>query len=145
MLERLFVDNYKCLVNFELRLEEMSLLLGPDGPGSPRFSIPSSPAFVDFLANLTVCAGQPRVDIAVHRAVEGNYPWWARFNTPGRRSAGKPGICSEMEGIAPRRGPARYSLSCRRPSALRASSSVESSCTAFCNAATASSRRPCSA
>lgn len=33
MLERLFVDNYKCLVNFELRLDEMSLLLGPNGTG----------------------------------------------------------------------------------------------------------------
>ncbi len=29
MFSRLWVDNYKCLVNFELRLREMSLLLGP--------------------------------------------------------------------------------------------------------------------
>lgn len=33
MIERLFVDNYKCLANFELRLDEMSLLLGPNGTG----------------------------------------------------------------------------------------------------------------
>ena len=33
MLERLYVDNYKCLVNFELTLQELSLLLGPNGAG----------------------------------------------------------------------------------------------------------------
>lgn len=33
MLKRIFVDNYKCLVDFELRLHEMSLLLGPNGTG----------------------------------------------------------------------------------------------------------------
>ena len=33
MIKRLFVDNYKCLVNFELPLEELSLLLGPSGVG----------------------------------------------------------------------------------------------------------------
>lgn len=33
MLERLSIDNYKCLVNFELRLDELSLLLGPNGTG----------------------------------------------------------------------------------------------------------------
>ena len=33
MFSRLWVDNYKCLVNFELRLREMSLLLGPNGSG----------------------------------------------------------------------------------------------------------------
>ena len=33
MLERLYVDNYKCLVNFELPLQELSLLLGPNGTG----------------------------------------------------------------------------------------------------------------
>ena len=33
MLERLIVDNYKCLLNFELILDEMSLLLGPNGTG----------------------------------------------------------------------------------------------------------------
>ena len=33
MLQRLFVDNYKCLVNFELRFDEISLLLGPNGSG----------------------------------------------------------------------------------------------------------------
>jgi hypothetical protein len=29
MFKRLYVDNYKCLVNFELPLQELSLLLGP--------------------------------------------------------------------------------------------------------------------
>lgn len=33
MLERLYVDNYKCLVNFELPLQELTLLLGPNGTG----------------------------------------------------------------------------------------------------------------
>ena len=33
MIQRLYVNNYKCLVNFELRLEELSLLLGPSGAG----------------------------------------------------------------------------------------------------------------
>ena len=33
MIKRIYVDNYKCLVNFELELEEMSLLLGPSGVG----------------------------------------------------------------------------------------------------------------
>ena len=33
MLEKLYVDNYRCLVNFELPLSELSLLLGPNGAG----------------------------------------------------------------------------------------------------------------
>ena len=33
MLQRLHVDNYKCLVNFDLPLRELSLLLGPNGVG----------------------------------------------------------------------------------------------------------------
>ena len=33
MLQRLYVDNYKCLVNFDLHLQELSLLLGPNGVG----------------------------------------------------------------------------------------------------------------
>ena len=33
MFSRLWVDNYKCLVNFELRLDEMSLLVGANGSG----------------------------------------------------------------------------------------------------------------
>ena len=33
MLQRLYVDNYKCLVNFELPLEELTLLLGVNGAG----------------------------------------------------------------------------------------------------------------
>ena len=33
MFSRLWVDNYKCLVNFELRLREMSLLVGANGSG----------------------------------------------------------------------------------------------------------------
>ena len=33
MLQRLYVDNYKCLVNFDLPLQELTLLLGPNGAG----------------------------------------------------------------------------------------------------------------
>ena len=33
MLNKLYVDNYKCLVNFELPLREVTLLLGPNGSG----------------------------------------------------------------------------------------------------------------
>ncbi|NMC21021.1 MAG: ATP-binding protein [Thermogutta sp.] len=33
MITRLYVDNYKCLVNFELHLDELTLLLGPNGVG----------------------------------------------------------------------------------------------------------------
>ncbi len=33
MITRMYVDNYKCLVNFELRLQELTLLLGPNGVG----------------------------------------------------------------------------------------------------------------
>lgn len=33
MLQRLYIDNYKCLVNFELPLQELSLLLGMNGVG----------------------------------------------------------------------------------------------------------------
>ena len=33
MIKRLYVDNYKCLVNFDLPLQELSLLLGPSGVG----------------------------------------------------------------------------------------------------------------
>ena len=33
MIKRIYVDNYKCLVNFDLKLGELSLLLGPNGVG----------------------------------------------------------------------------------------------------------------
>lgn len=33
MFKRLYVDNYKCLVNFELPLQELTLLLGTNGAG----------------------------------------------------------------------------------------------------------------
>jgi hypothetical protein len=33
MLDRLYVDNYRCLVNFECRLAAKQLLLGPNGSG----------------------------------------------------------------------------------------------------------------
>jgi predicted ATPase len=33
MLKRLYVDNYKCLVNFEVKLGDLTLLLGPNGVG----------------------------------------------------------------------------------------------------------------
>lgn len=33
MIRRIYVDNYKCLVNFELPLQEVTLLLGPNGVG----------------------------------------------------------------------------------------------------------------
>ncbi len=33
MLKRLYVDNYRCLVNFRLELQELTLLVGPNGSG----------------------------------------------------------------------------------------------------------------
>src|SRR4051794_2000260 len=33
MLERLYVDNYRCLVNFECRLAAKQLIVGPNGAG----------------------------------------------------------------------------------------------------------------
>ncbi len=33
MLERIYVDNYRCLVNFECRLGARQLILGPNGAG----------------------------------------------------------------------------------------------------------------
>lgn len=33
MIERLYIDNFKSLVNFELNLQELTLLLGPNGVG----------------------------------------------------------------------------------------------------------------
>ncbi len=33
MLKRIYVDNYKCLINFELRLQEITLLVGRNGVG----------------------------------------------------------------------------------------------------------------
>jgi predicted ATPase len=33
MLKRLYVDNYRCLVNFMLELQELTLLVGPNGSG----------------------------------------------------------------------------------------------------------------
>lgn len=33
MLKRIFIHNYKCLVNFELKLDDIAVLLGPNGSG----------------------------------------------------------------------------------------------------------------
>ena len=33
MLKRLYVDNFRCLVNFELKLDRVNLLLGGNGTG----------------------------------------------------------------------------------------------------------------
>ena len=33
MVTRLYVDNFRCLINFELRLDETNVLLGPNGSG----------------------------------------------------------------------------------------------------------------
>jgi predicted ATPase len=33
MFTRLYVQNYKCLVNFDLPLREITLLVGPNGAG----------------------------------------------------------------------------------------------------------------
>ena len=33
MFKRLYVDNYKCLVNFDLPLRDLTLLLGRNGTG----------------------------------------------------------------------------------------------------------------
>src|SRR4030067_3806848 len=33
MLTRIYIDNFRCLVNFELRLDRLNLLLGDNGTG----------------------------------------------------------------------------------------------------------------
>ena len=33
MIRRIYVDNYKCLVNFELSFDRLTLLIGPNGVG----------------------------------------------------------------------------------------------------------------
>jgi predicted ATPase len=33
MLKRIYIDNYKCLVNFEIQLDPMNLFLGGNGTG----------------------------------------------------------------------------------------------------------------
>lgn len=33
MLKRLYADNYRCLVNFEIDFNEITLLVGPNGGG----------------------------------------------------------------------------------------------------------------
>ena len=33
MIKRIYIDNFRCLVNFELQLQELTLLLGPNGVG----------------------------------------------------------------------------------------------------------------
>src|SRR5437667_8430979 len=33
MIKRLYIDNFKSLVNFELQLQDLTLLLGPNGVG----------------------------------------------------------------------------------------------------------------
>ena len=33
MLKRLYADNYRCLVNFEIEFGELNLLMGPNGSG----------------------------------------------------------------------------------------------------------------
>jgi len=33
MIKRLYIDNFKCLVNFELQFQDLTLLLGPNGVG----------------------------------------------------------------------------------------------------------------
>jgi predicted ATPase len=38
MLKRLYVDNYRCLVNFHIELQELTLLVGPNGSRWSRAS-----------------------------------------------------------------------------------------------------------
>jgi predicted ATPase len=33
MLKRIYANNYRCLVNFELNLDRLTLLMGPNGGG----------------------------------------------------------------------------------------------------------------
>lgn len=33
MIRRIYIDNFRCLVNFDLKLEPLVLLLGPNGAG----------------------------------------------------------------------------------------------------------------
>jgi predicted ATPase len=41
MIKRIYIDNYyKSLVNFELQLQELTLLLGPNGVGKTSVDVP---------------------------------------------------------------------------------------------------------
>ncbi len=33
MLKRIYIDNFRCLVNFELSVDSINLFLGPNGAG----------------------------------------------------------------------------------------------------------------
>ena len=37
MIERIYIDNYKCFVNFELQPRPVQLILGGNGSGKTRF------------------------------------------------------------------------------------------------------------
>lgn len=54
MIKRIFIDNYKSLVNFELQLQELTLLLGPNGVGK------TSVLDVMFALRMLLC-GEARV------------------------------------------------------------------------------------
>lgn len=54
LLKRLYVDNYKCFSNFELRMDEFVLLLGPNGVGKSTV--------LDVLSGLrNLLSGRPKV------------------------------------------------------------------------------------
>jgi predicted ATPase len=36
LLKRIYIDNYKCCVNLELAVDQMNLLLGPNGTGKKK-------------------------------------------------------------------------------------------------------------
>lgn len=58
MLKRLFVDNYKCLINFEIRPAQVSCLVGPNGGGkSAVFS--ALQGLQSFLAGVLVADAFP--------------------------------------------------------------------------------------
>ncbi len=37
MIERVYIDNYKCFVNFELHLRDVQLIMGGNGSGKTTF------------------------------------------------------------------------------------------------------------
>jgi hypothetical protein len=59
MLERLYVDNYRCLVNFECRLAPRRLILGPNGCGKSTLG-----DVLSLLRNICVHGDVPGEDLA---------------------------------------------------------------------------------
>jgi predicted ATPase len=47
MLKRIYVDNFRCLVNFELKLDRVNLLLGRNGTGKTTVLVHPTSLYLD--------------------------------------------------------------------------------------------------